>query len=247
MAANTAQGYLGKLIDKLTSNIIDQFDDEDIKVSNNILDLFDLGEIPGTFTQTLQLPGTKFNNAYFESYYDVSVYSPDIFNTNQKVEVYLDFDGYYLVDGYLQLNKVNVSQNKFIDSYEVTLFGVISNFSVDAKDFFLTDLDGLARYNHTSSYTNIAASWDRALFNGDIVYPLAEYGQEMAFTTDDFSGIDDYNGAVTVQDFKPAIRVKRVWNEIFNSLGYTYTGTFWEQPWLDDVYMICNRAQRTPI
>jgi hypothetical protein len=31
-----------------------------------------------------------------------------LFNTNQVVEAYLDFDGFYLVNGYLQLNKVNV-------------------------------------------------------------------------------------------------------------------------------------------
>ena len=67
MGVQTTQGYRGKLVDKLTGTILDQFADEDIKVSNNILDLFDLGEIPGTYTQQITLPGTKKNNAYFES------------------------------------------------------------------------------------------------------------------------------------------------------------------------------------
>ena len=96
MGVLTTQGYRGKLVDKLTGIILDQFSDEDIKVSNNILDLFDLGEIPGTYTQTLTLPGTKVNNAFFEQYFDISVWEPDIFNTNQVVEAYLDFDGFYL-------------------------------------------------------------------------------------------------------------------------------------------------------
>ena len=40
MGVQTTQGYRGKLVDKLTGTILDQFSDENIKVSNNILDLF---------------------------------------------------------------------------------------------------------------------------------------------------------------------------------------------------------------
>jgi hypothetical protein len=157
MGVFTTQGYRGKLVDKLTGEIIDTFADEDIRVSNNVLELFDIAEVPGTFTSQITLPGTKKNNAFFEHYYDISVWEPDIFNTNQVVEAYLDFDGIYLVNGYLQLNKVNVIENKFVDSYEVTLFGIVSNFSIDTKTYFLTDLTGsLSQYNHTSSFDNIS-------------------------------------------------------------------------------------------
>lgn len=254
MGVQTTQGYRGKLVDKLTGTILDQFSDEDIKVSNNVLDLFDLGEIPGTYTQQITLPGTKKNNAFFEQYYDISVWEPDIFNTNQVVEAYLDFDSFYLVNGYLQLNKVNVIQNKFVDSYEVTLFGIISNFSIDTRASFLTDLSSLSVYNHTSSYENITSSWNRQLFSGDIVYPMAEYGTSggnalptMYYSQVDFLGIDDYEGALAVQDYKPAIRVKKVWDAIFNQYGYTYTGSFWNEAWLNDVYMLCDNSLRAPV
>ena len=196
MGVTSTQGYRGKLVDKLTGTILDQFSDEDIKVSNNILDLFDLGEIPGTYTQQITLPGTKKNNAYFEQYYDISVWEPDIFNTNQVNEAYLDFDGFYLVNGYIQLNKVNVIENKFVDSYEVTLFGIISNFSIDTRTSFLTDLSTLSAYNHTASYAAITSSWGRGLFNGDIVYPMAEYGQKVYYSVIDFDGIDDNERAL---------------------------------------------------
>jgi hypothetical protein len=247
MGVFTTQGYRGKLVDKLTGTILDTFADEDILVSNNILDLFDLGEIPGTYTQTLTLPGTKVNNSFFEHYYDISVWEPDIFNTNQVVEAYLDFDSFYLVNGYLQLNKVNVIANKFVDSYEVTLFGIISNFSIDTRTSFLTDLTSLNVYNHTSSYYNISESWNRRLFDGDIVYPMAEYGQQIYYSNITFLGIDDAEGSLSVQDYKPAIRVKKVWDAIFQEFGYTYTGSFWNEPWLDDVYMICNNDLKTPV
>jgi len=253
MPVTTAQGYKGRLVDKLTGTILDQFQDEDIKVSNNILELFDLGEIPGTYTQQITLPGTKTNNAFFEQYYDISVYEPDIFNTNQVVEAYLDFDGFYLVNGFLQLDKVNVLNNKFVDSYEVTLFGIISNFSIDTKTSFLTELSSLSVYNHTSSLNNISMSWDRQLFNGDIVYPMIEYGNDATdqpnfyFSQVDFLGIDDYESGVVVSDYKPAIRIKKVWDAIFNEFGYTYTGSFWGQSWLNDVYMPLNNNKQVPV
>jgi len=247
MGLQTTQGYKGKLVDKLTGTILDTFADEDIKISNNILDLFDIGQLPGTFTQIITLPGTKVNNAFFEQYYDISVYEPDLFNTNQVAEAYLDFDGFYLVNGYIQLNKVNVLENKFVDSYEVILFGIISNFSIDTRTSFLTDLTSLNAYNHTASISNITASWERNLFNGDIVYPMAEYGQNMFYSDIAQLGIDDPEGGLTVQDYKPAIRIKRVWDAVFNEFGYTYTGSFWDESWLDDVYLFCNNDLRTPV
>jgi hypothetical protein len=248
MGVFTTQGYSGKLVAGSEQTILDTFKDEEIKVSNNILDLFDLGEIPGTFTQTITLPGTKTNNAFFEHYYDISVYEPDLFNTNQKVQAYLDFDSFYLVNGFLQLKKVSVIENKFVDSYEVELFGVVSSFSVDTRASFLTDITSLSTYNHTSSLANITSSWNYNLFNGDIVYPLAEYGQKMVYATQTPGyGIDEKSGSLSVQDFKPAIRIKKVWDAIFNQFGYTYTGSFFQQDWLNNVYLFCNNGLRTPV
>jgi hypothetical protein len=247
MGVISAQGYSGKLVAKESGLILDTFADESVKVSNNILDLFDLGDVPGTFSRTITLPGTKKNDAFFEQYYDVSVYFPDQFNTNQKVEAYLDFDAFYLLDGFMQLNKVNVRANKFIDSYEITLFGSITNFSVDTRSSFLTDITSLRAYNHTSSLTNITASWQRNLFNGDIVYPMAEYGQQIFYSQDGQFGINTISGSLDVQDYKPAIRLKKVWDAIFAEFGYTYTGSFWNQPFLNDVYLLANNNLRAPV
>jgi len=155
--------------------ILDLFKDEDILLSDNVTGLFDLGIIPADFTRQITLPGSKKNNAFFEHVYDISVQSPDTFATNIKVPCYLDFGGVYLAQGYLQLNKVNVYANKFIDSYEVTIFGAVSSFAREINRSFLTDLSSLSVYNHTSSFTNISASWAGELFSGSIVYPLAEY------------------------------------------------------------------------
>ena len=247
MGVTSVQGFKFKLV--ADGEILDLFRDEEIKVSNNITGLFDLGVLPSDFTQTITLPGTQRNNNFFEFVYDISVEDPYTFSTNQKVPCYLDFDGIYLSAGYLLLNKVNVLANKFIDSYEVTVYGGLASFGRDLKRFFLTDLtSSLAQYNHTASLSNITSSWVGNLFSGSIVYPLAEYGQQITYSPEEtHNGIDSPEGALTVQDFKPAIRLKAVWDAIFEEFGFTYTSAFWQQGWLDNVYLVCNNKLRYPI
>jgi hypothetical protein len=246
MGIISTQAFTFRLVANGTQ--LDIFEDEDIKISNNVTGLFDIGVLPSDFTRQITLPGTKTNNAFFEHVYDISIDSPFLFATNIKVPAYFDFDSVYLSQGYLQLNKVNVLANKFIDSYEVTIYGTLSSFGREINRLYLTDLTTLSAFNHTSSLDNISASWSGNLFNGDIVYPLADYGSAYTFTQGSLNlfGMDDVDGALTVQNFKPAIRVKAVWDAIFEQTGYTYSSSFFNQSWLDDVYMVCNNSLKYP-
>ena len=231
-----------------SGSILDLFDDEDILVSDNITGLFDVGTLPVDFSRTIMLPATKKNNAFFEHVYDISIDAPYLFSTNVKVDAYLDFDGIYLASGYLQLNKVQLKGDLGILSYEVSLFGAVSSWGKEINNNYLTDLTSLSQFNHTASYNSITSSWSGSLFNGDIRYPLADYGKGYRFEQGSLQtfGINDFDGALTVQNFKPAIRLKRVFDACFNEFGYTYTGSFWEQPFLDDVYMLCNNSLKYP-
>jgi len=246
MGITSTQGFVYKLVADGVQ--LDVFEDEEILLSDNVTGLFDLGVIPADFTRQITLPGSKKNNAFFEHCYDISIENPDTFATNIKVPCYLDFDGIYLSQGYLQLNKVNVLYNKFIDSYEVSIYGAVSSFGRTINKAYLTDLTNLSVYNHTASYNNISASWGGNLFNGDIVYPLADYGSGYEFTSGQLNlfGMDDQDGALCVQNFKPAIRMKKVWDAIFEYAGYTYTGSFFNEPFLDDVYLVCNNSLKYP-
>ena len=246
MSIISTQAFTFRLIANGTQ--LDIFADEDIKLSNNVTGLFDLGVLPSDFTRQITLPGTKVNNAFFEHVYDISIDNPFLFATNVKVPAYFDFDSIYLSEGYLQLNKVNLLANKFIESYEVTIYGTLSSFGRDINRNYLTDLTSLAQYNHTASYDNISSSWSGNLFNGDIVYPLADYGTGYQFAAGDFQtfGMNDVDGALTVQNFKPAIRVKAVLDAIFEEAGYTYTSSFLNQPFVNDLYMVCNHSLKYP-
>ena len=246
MGIISTQAFTFRLVANGTQ--LDIFEDEDIKLSNNVTGLFDIGQLPSDFTRQITLPGTKVNNAFFEHVYDISIDNPFLFATNIKVPAYFDFDSIYLSNGYIQLNKVNVRSNKFIESYEVTIYGTLSSFGRDINRNFLTDLTSLSQYNHTSSYDNIKLSWSGSLFGGDIVYPWADYGSGWQYTSGDaFFGVDDAQGGLSVQDYKPAIRIKPVLDAIFNEAGYTYSSSFMAQPFIDDMYMICNNQLKYPV
>jgi hypothetical protein len=244
MGVTSTQGFKFRLIANGTQ--LDLFDDEEIFVSNNVTGLFDLGVLPSDFTRQITVPGTKKNNQFFEFVYDISVENPYTFATNQKVEAYIDYDGIYVSQGYLQLNKVNVVANKFIDSYEVSVYGSLSSFGRDANRIFLTDLtSSLAKYNHTASVQNITSSWEGNLLSGDIIYPFAEYGQKIQYSPEEpFYGIDGPSGSLTVQDYKPAIKLKKLWDACFETLGYTYSSSFLNQSWVDEVYFLANNNLR---
>jgi hypothetical protein len=245
MGLTSTQGYQFRLVANGTQ--LDLFKDETIRVSNNVTGLFDVDILPSEFSRTITVPGTKINNAFFEHVYDIAVNEPYLFETNVKVPAYFDFGGIYLVQGYLQLLKVNVLANKFVDSYEVSIFGTLSSFSRDLNRTYLTDLTGsLAKYNHFSFPSVIASSWVGGLHSGSVVYPLADYGQQINYSAESFFGNDDIEGALNVQNFKPAIRVKAVWDAIFEEFGYTYTGSFWEQEFLNDIYLFGNNSLKYP-
>lgn len=250
MSVTSTQGFVFRLMASGSNGWeqLDLFQDEEIKVSNNVTGLFDVSLLPSDFTRQITVPGTPKNNKFFEYVYDISVLNPYTFATNVKVPSYLDFNGIYVSQGYLQLNKVNVTANKFVDSYEVSIYGALSSFSRDANRLFLTDITTLSQYNHTSSFANVSASWNSNLFNGDIVYPFADYGSNWQYTQgDNYFGVDDPYGGTYICDWKPAIRVKTVWDAIFKQLGYTYDSNFLNQYWISSVYMICNKGLKYPV
>ena len=247
MGVTSTQGFNFKLV--ANGVTLDLFKDETITISDNITGLFDVGTLPTDFSRNITLPGSKKNNEFFEQYYDISVENPFLFSTSNKVDAYFDFDGLYLASGYLQLNKVNVVANKYIDSYEVTIFGSLASFAREINRAFLTDITTLETLNHSSSFQNITASWDRNLFNGDIVYPLIDYGQDIAYTSaivGNRPGIDLADGSLSVQDFKPAIRVKKVWDAIFEQFGFTYQSDFLTSSLFDNLYMSLHNGGKHP-
>lgn len=229
------------------SVILDLFKDEDLLLSNNLTEVTEVDQIPYQLSRTFQIPGTQKNNAFFQHAYDISIDEPYLFSSNAKVPCYVDFNGIVVIDGYMQLNKIVLINQEIVDYYEITLFGTTNRFARDLNQYFLNDLD-LSAYNHTTSLANITSSWEYGLFSGSVVYPMADYGTKLIYSPQEgYTGIDSPDSGMTLQDWKPSIKLKNVWDAIFAFTGYTYTSNFFTQSWLDNVYMVANRGLRYPV
>ena len=262
MAIQSGRDKVFKLIARGTE--LDLFQDETIYLSNNVTGLFDIGKLPSDFTRQITLPGTKSNNQFFQHVYDISIDEPYLFKTNEKVIAQFDFDGFYVSQGYIQLNKVNLKENKYIESYEVSVFGLLSSFKRDLQSITLSNLAVLDNYNHIFSTDNITTSWsgsagasntftssvDGHSLSGEIIYMLTDSGKQhtyQASLSNNLFGIDTEGGRLYAQDFKPAIRLDLVLDAIFDQTEYTYESTFLSESKFDNTFVLCDRGLKYPV
>lgn len=241
---NNTDSYKYKIIANGTT--LDVFNDEPIKISNNILELFDIGILPSEISNDLSIPGSKVNNEFFKHYYDLSILSPDSYSTNKKIDCYIELDGVYIIQGYLMLNYVTLIEHS-VQSYNITLYGILSSFGNNIKNKYLSDLTTLNEYNHYLNFTNIKNSWTFNLFEGNIVYPLAEFGQKIYYTNStDGYGIDEPTGCLSLKTFKPGIKMMKVFDAIFAENGFTYESDFLKNDgYVDNIYLILNKGKST--
>ena len=218
MAVTSGRNKVFKLIARGVE--LDLFQDETIFLSNNVTGLFDIGLLPSDFTRQITIPGTRKNNEFFQHVYDIAVDEPFLFKTNTKVIAQFDFDGFYVSQGYIQLNKVNIKENKYIDSYEVSIYGLLSSFKKDLQNITLTQLSTLDNYDHIFSIGNIVNSWSGSAYDGsanalwpessiftssvdghslggEVVYCLQDAGKQIAYQSalpNNLLGIDNVEG-----------------------------------------------------
>ena len=220
---------------------LDLYQDLEIKISDSVKNYSDPGKIPSSFTQTFKIPNTSRNGIFFSNTFQIN--NTETFNTTLKVPAYINVEGTLFVSGYMTLNEIITLPLADNYEYEVSFFGEIRNFSAAIEGKYLANLD-FSAWSHTQNYNNIVASWATnglvgGLFNGDILYPLIEYG----YTYDDagqpnistlslYDGVNSLKGftnslnPLIPQQFKMAFKVKRIWDKIFEESGFTYTSSF---------------------
>jgi len=286
MAVQSGRDKVFKLIARGTE--LDLFQDETIFLSNNVTGLFDLGKLPSDFTRQITIPGTKKNNDFFQHVYDISIDEPYLFKTNTKVIAQFDFDGFYVSQGYMQLERVNLKENKYVESYEVSIYGLLSSFKRDLQSLTLNEVGAFDKYNHLFSMGNIANSWSGSSYDGsenstwpstvgpvtnnsiftssqdghnlggEIIYCLQDGGKQLAYQgslPNNLLGINNASGPfgvadggqIRAQNFKPAMRLDKVIDAIFDETEYTYESTFLSESRFDNTYILLDRGLRFPI
>ena len=197
----------------------------DIDFTYSITDISDFEKRTTTYSKTIVLPGTAHNNFLLGNYFDFNInndYSNLIdnvgvnFNPLKKAFAKVTLDNVEVFVGVLRLLEITSKDGEI--QYQCALFGSLGGLFTALGDRLLTDLD-LSDLDHTYNISTITNSWDTTDLVADgFVYPSANYG----------IGVNATETEYDVTNFRPAVSVKRVFDEIISQAGYTYQGDFWD-------------------
>lgn len=214
---------------------IDIYKDSPIKMTKAIQELEDISANVSNHTQTFRVPNSAVNGRYFKSTFNVN--SQD-YDATKKSRAYININGTYFTSGNIRLTNIIVNESTKNIEYEIIFMGETGSFSGIIGPKKLTDLN-FSEYRHPINYQNVTDSWTNNLFNGDLVYPLAEWGytydsnkQPIQSTVSVYGGTASVKGFTNsdnyldLKQFKPMIKAKTVWDKIFEDSGFTYESEF---------------------
>ena len=229
---------------------LDLFNEEQFLLEISAIESGEIGKVFGVSSQQFSLPPTKNNQEYFGYLDEVGAVPATAFTKRLPCQVLQD--GQEVFSGFITLD--SVITNKQGDTiYNAVVVNEVIDFKLAIENKTFGDLDW-SDYNHDLTYTNVSQSWDNDLFSGDVVYPLVEYGLKGNDITEVVIANGGSFGYFTSQftplkltDFKPAIRASVILNKIFESVGYSYTSSFFESAHADKIYVLSTRDENRGI
>ena len=228
---------------KLEQVFIDLYEDSPIKLNLSVEDITN-AEATSVFSRAFRVPNTATNAKYFKHAFLIE---GDDFDVTIKKPAEVLVDGSEFRTGHIRLQKIYNNRDLDRIDYEILFLGETKDFSTAIGDAKMCDLD-IPDLAHILNDTNVVESWNAypqvanitsGLADGNVLYPLIDHGNSY-----DETGIPEQNVVsvegtnkftssshpLAVDQFKPMIRVKRLWDAIFENAGYTYTSDFIEPP-----------------
>ena len=159
---------------------IDLYETDPIKL-NLSLESLETFAPQSTFTRSFRVPATTNNYKFFSSVFSINGYDFDV-TVKHPATLLVGTNEYK--NGHLRLVKIYHSNDERHIDYEVVFYGETRDFSSITGN--LNEID-LSEYNHVLNFANITSSWQAypenglgglndGLLNGDVVYPLVNFG-----------------------------------------------------------------------
>lgn len=192
-------------------------------ITKSIADVNQPNKRNSTYSKTATVPDSVEAREVFGAIFNVNE-TNGTFDPTVKPTCKYIVGGNEIINGYCQLKKITKTDNKEI-TYDIVMYGEISDLFTNIKDAYLHDLD-LSEWDHPWDKQLVEDSWATQVYNSDsagyvafalgqgYVYPLIDYG----FSQDQTTFQLDHIGC--------AIYVKEYWDAIFSEAGFTYTSTF---------------------
>jgi len=233
-------------IDKLSGNALQL---RDLDTEGNIpfrLDISaiengSIGNVFGISSQTFTLPGTKNNNAFFKSAYNINAAST--VGMKNSIDCKLIQGSNTIFKGKLILNEV-ITDFHGNTNYQVQLVNETLDFTNLIRNQFVSQLN-FNDLDHAYTFANITGSWAGSLLSGKVFYPFMDLGVDGTDTTVPdvaFGGqsgkIDNQTTPMKVTQFKPAVKLKTVMDKIFESVAYDYSSSFMDSADFNNIYLL---------
>lgn len=219
---------------------IDLYDLDPPKLNFTIEDIRDTSA-RSIFSRTFRVPATARNTELFTTAFDINGVDFDVrLNRPARISV----NGILFRTGQARLNKIYESREGARIDYELIFLGETKDFGTSVGEGYLNELV-LTNYDHAPTIPNVELSWQAypegsitdGLFEGDIIYPLIDFGvnysangvpieTQIAQGTFGADFFTQSGNPLPVERFKPMVRAKVIWDAIFNEAGYTYTSNF---------------------
>ena len=200
---------------------VDLSDNIPFPITFNIADVREINNRNGSYSKTIEIPGTKVNNDVFKYIFDIQ--SIDNYDTRVRVKANVVVDTIPVLEGYIQLDAVNCDDNKYW-TYNCIIYGENANFSKNIDQNALLNALDFSEFDHSKTLDAITQSWVGDYTYG-YYYPLLDYNNgKDPIVPQSQSGSRGI--VLRNENFKPSIYVKQYWDKIFKLYGYTYESDF---------------------
>jgi hypothetical protein len=217
---------------------VDFFNDEKISLNSSIQNIADISKVTTDFSQSFTVPATKQNNRIFKHWYESSIDSG--FNSNLKVEAYIELDTIPFRNGKIQLEGATV-KNGSPENYSINFVGNLTNL----KDKFAGKLlKDLTDNTHNIEYdaTIVKDKIVNTTTSADVMFPLISSDRYWTYNAGD-ENINDTTKAIRFNELFPALRVSVVLNMIESQFGVNFDGSFLSNNKFLNAYLYMKNAE----
>jgi hypothetical protein len=136
---------------------LDLYSSVPIKINKSYAEVQDIAKKNSDYSVPIALPGSKKNNRFFETFYNVDS-DTLYFDPTKRVSCQVLIDDVVYFKGYLKLNKIAVKDSKV--EYNVTLYSELGEFFGELGNSLLSDLNySSGGWNGSLYELNITDQW----------------------------------------------------------------------------------------
>ncbi len=216
-----------------TTYDLDIQEDIPLRLDISAVENTEIGEFFGVGSQVFDIPGTKSNNKFFKHAYNVG--ATDIPAFSNTIDGRIIAKGETVLKGQFQLLEVIKDEAGYVN-YKCQIADETVQFKDAIQNKLISNADWSA-YTHTLSTGSILDSWSNNLLDGNVYYPLADYGLDDPENQGNFplfgfsnNGLGTYfdssTSPIKPQQFLPAIRARETLETICAQAGFSASGDF---------------------